>query len=74
MILGEEVAHAVNGFAPTAEGDAWVTEVYGPALRIIADYFVESTGRPRDAGSSFAGTVLARLAHHDPPIVVERIR
>ncbi len=73
-MIGEEVARTVNGFAPTAEGEAWVLDVYAPALGIIADFFVESTGQPRAAASRFAGDLLARLAHHDPPIGVERIR
>lgn len=73
-MIGEEVARAVNGFAPSREGEAWVIEVYGPALGIIADAFTEETGRPRSAASRFAGSLLSRLAHHDPPIGVERIR
>lgn len=73
-MIGEEVAHAVNGFAPTSEGEAWVTGVYGPALGMIADAFTEATGQPRSAATKFAGALLARLARHDPPICVERIR
>ncbi len=72
-MIGEEVAHAVNGFAPTSAGEAWVTGVYGPALGMIADAFTEATGRPRADASRFAGALLSRLAQHDPPIGVERI-
>ncbi len=73
-MIGEEVAHAVNGFSPTSDGEAWVTGVYGLALGIIADAFTAATGQPRAAAGQFAGALLSRLAQHDPPIGVERIR
>jgi hypothetical protein len=70
-------ARAANGFYDpevSPEGETWVLDVYAPALKIIGDFFNEVTGRGTDAGTRFAGTALARLAHHQPPIGVELIR
>ena len=46
----------------------WVTRVYEPAVKVIAEAFSETTGWD---GDHFARACLARLVAHDPSITVE---
>lgn len=78
----EQEARIANGFEPWTGAEdgtmppsmeVWVTEVYHPALRILAESYVEATGRSHEDADRFAAAVLARWAHHEPAIGVEKI-
>lgn len=75
-----DAARDANGFAlPPASGmspedEDWVLNVYAEALRIIGECFQEATGMSTSRSGVFAGMVIVRLAHHDPPLTVERLQ
>lgn len=50
----------------------WVTHVYSPAIGAFTTYFAEA-GVPHEIADHNARALLARLAHLEPPLTIERL-
>lgn len=73
ITTAERTVEDPAGDAPAAPPmEDWIINVYGNAVTAIAGYFSELGVAP-DAADHNARACLARLAHLEPPLTVERI-
>lgn len=81
--IDHQNARTANGFEawpgarngqPSPEMEDWIINVLEAGKRIIAREFQMATAFSPDDSRRFAAAVVANLAHHDPPLTIERIR
>lgn len=80
--IDHQGARTANGFEPWPGADQgrpsaavadWLLNVLEPGKRIMTAVMGEA-GLPSSRAHDAASVIVARLAHHDPPLTIERIQ